>query len=325
VNILINSPYSLDSLKGNAVSAIRIASLLCDAGHEATAISTTQPPAADVLIALHLFKSNDCVQSFRETSPTSPVVVYLTGTDIYQGLEEDPERAKLLLEQADALVLSQQASKRVLPAELHSKCSIIYSSIELPTYLPNIPNLQNDHTHIVIASHIREVKNPLIIPQALSLIPDAKVKVHLLGDALDIELGEQVKLATTSDSRFVWHGPLDRETTLAWMKAADYTLNTSFQEGGANSIAESICVGTPVLASKIDGNVGFLGDNYPGYFDPYEPESLASLTKQVLGDTQLSEQLQRTCSNRSHLFTRTQEQQGWDNLVTKVCASKPHS
>ena len=39
-------------------------------------------------------------------------------------------------------------------------------------------------------------------------------------------------------------------------------------EGGAHVVIEAVRSGTPVLASRIDGNVGLLGADYRGYFAP---------------------------------------------------------
>jgi len=48
-------------------------------------------------------------------------------------------------------------------------------------------------------------------------------------------------------------------------------------EGGANVLSEAITASVPVLASRIDGNVGILGVDYPGYFDVGSTRELAQL------------------------------------------------
>ncbi len=42
-------------------------------------------------------------------------------------------------------------------------------------------------------------------------------------------------------------------------------VQSSVMEGGANAVAEALAAGVPVIASRIAGNVGMLGENYPGY------------------------------------------------------------
>jgi glycosyltransferase involved in cell wall biosynthesis len=48
-------------------------------------------------------------------------------------------------------------------------------------------------------------------------------------------------------------------------------------EGGSNVVCEALRIGVPVLASRIPGNVGLLGDRYPGYFPLEDESSLARL------------------------------------------------
>ena len=52
---------------------------------------------------------------------------------------------------------------------------------------------------------------------------------------------------------------------------------SSRMEGGANVVCEALRIGVPVLASRIPGNVGLLGDGYPGYFPLEDERALARL------------------------------------------------
>ena len=77
-------------------------------------------------------------------------------------------------------------------------------------------------------------------------------------------------------------------------------------EGGAHVVMEAIMSGTPVLASRIDGNVGMLGADYAGYFDCGDADQLAKALiecreGQNQPDSKLA-QLARQCSFREKLF-----------------------
>ena len=52
---------------------------------------------------------------------------------------------------------------------------------------------------------------------------------------------------------------------------------SSLFEGGARVVGEAMVHGTPVISSRIDGVVGLLGDDYPGYFLPGDTAELAAL------------------------------------------------
>ena len=46
-------------------------------------------------------------------------------------------------------------------------------------------------------------------------------------------------------------------------------------------ISEAAVAGVPVLASRMDGNVGLLGADYPGYFPVGDTEALARLLERL--------------------------------------------
>ena len=55
-------------------------------------------------------------------------------------------------------------------------------------------------------------------------------------------------------------------------------------EGGANVVVEAITSGTPVIASRISGNLGMLGDDYPGYFAVGDAADLATVVERACRD-----------------------------------------
>jgi glycosyltransferase involved in cell wall biosynthesis len=65
---------------------------------------------------------------------------------------------------------------------------------------------------------------------------------------------------------------------------------SSRMEGGANVVCEALRIGVPVLASRIPGNVGLLGENYAGYFPVGDARSLARLLEK---DKSFYERLKR--------------------------------
>ena len=52
---------------------------------------------------------------------------------------------------------------------------------------------------------------------------------------------------------------------------------SSLSEGGANVVSEAAVDGVPILASRMPGNVGLLGDDYPGYFPVGDSSALRRL------------------------------------------------
>ena len=52
-------------------------------------------------------------------------------------------------------------------------------------------------------------------------------------------------------------------------------MQTSIMEGGANAISEALAARLPVPTSYIRGNVGIVGEDYPGYYLVGDEKALA--------------------------------------------------
>jgi glycosyltransferase involved in cell wall biosynthesis len=78
-------------------------------------------------------------------------------------------------------------------------------------------------------------------------------------------------------------------------------------EGGANVIAEAAQLGTPVLASRVAGNVGMLGRAYPGYFPLGDDRALARLMARARDDARFYRRLQRALADRRARFSPSAE------------------
>jgi glycosyltransferase involved in cell wall biosynthesis len=84
-------------------------------------------------------------------------------------------------------------------------------------------------------------------------------------------------------------------------------VHASAIEGGAHVIAEALRSGTPVLASRIDGNVGMLGKDYGGYFDWNDAGALAALVARARDEPAMLAGLAASCSARARLFEPKRE------------------
>jgi glycosyltransferase involved in cell wall biosynthesis len=99
-------------------------------------------------------------------------------------------------------------------------------------------------------------------------------------------------------------------------------VHTSRMEGGAHVVTEAITSGTPVLASRIDGNMGLLGPGYGGTFEWGDAPALARLLQQARDDATLLPLLQAQCAARAPLFAAAREQQALLGLLRTVSKQK---
>jgi glycosyltransferase involved in cell wall biosynthesis len=102
------------------------------------------------------------------------------------------------------------------------------------------------------------------------------------------------------------------------MRRAHVLVHPSILEGGANVIVEAVTAGTPVVASRMDGNVGMLGRGYPGYFPTGDASTLAACLVRFHEDPAFRRSLTQACAARRPLFTPARERQAVRALVAEL-------
>ena len=79
--------------------------------------------------------------------------------------------------------------------------------------------------------------------------------------------------------------------------------------------------GLPVVTSDIEGSVGLLGADYPGYYPVRNTNALRERLLRAESDSGYYAELVATCAVRRELFTPQQEQAGWEKLLVDIQAS----
>ncbi len=117
-----------------------------------------------------------------------------------------------------------------------------------------------------------------------------------------------------------WHGALPHAATRRRIQSAHVLVHPSRMEGGAHAVIEAMRSGTPVLASRIDGNVGLLGEDYAGTFAVGDDAALATLLLRARDDPDMLENLQRQITLRAPLFSPEAESNRLHGLVAALMA-----
>lgn len=166
MKIALVTPVAPDSPHGNGVTARRWASLLRELGHHVTVSQDYTNGPADVLVALHARKSAAAVTAFYDAHPVAPVVLALTGTDLYPDLASagvDPD----VLARATRFVVLQHHGVAQLPAELRERARVIPQSAPPIEPQPPLPEI----FEVAFLAHVRPVKDPLQLPAAVRRLP----------------------------------------------------------------------------------------------------------------------------------------------------------
>ncbi len=315
VHLEIATPAPPRSRHGNRVTAERWAALLRGLGHSVSVTTDWSGGEADVLVALHARRSADSVRAFTAAHPGRPVVLALTGTDLYQDLASSVV-AQEAVRAAAALVVLQAKAYDVLPESLHERVHVIHQSVVTPGRRART----GPHFEVALLAHLREVKDPFLVVAALSLLPpSSRVRVTHLGAALDPGTAERAEQAAAADPRYRWRGDVPRPEALQLLADSDLLVLTSRLEGGANVVSEALASGVPVVATRVDGSVGLLGADYPGFVGVGDAVGLAQLLERAASDQQFLDDLTRQVEARRHLVAPERERKAWAELLAAVC------
>jgi glycosyltransferase involved in cell wall biosynthesis len=85
---------------------------------------------------------------------------------------------------------------------------------------------------------------------------------------------------------------------------------------------ESVCSGVPVIASRIPGNMGMLGEDYAGLFPVGDAKALADMLIRFRHDAEFAELLKKQCAMRAPLFSAEHERKGLLTIVQSVISSR---
>src|SRR5215471_20681145 len=88
MKVRLITPTLSNIRNGNQVTALRYARILKRLGHQVSIQARYDGESCDLLIALHALKSSNAIRRFSQHNPMSPIVVVLTGTDLYKDLKQ---------------------------------------------------------------------------------------------------------------------------------------------------------------------------------------------------------------------------------------------
>ena len=284
LEILIAAPGDRSAPTGNVITALRWRKIIESLGHRARIKAELDDKPFDLLIALHAGKSGAAVAAPHALKPDRHIVVGIAGTDVYAD-EQDPVVARSL-ELASRIVALQPSTGQRMHDE---RLRVIVQSVEVPAGLPSPAPGSFD---VCVLGHLRAVKDPLRTALAVrDLDPESLVHVFHLGRALEPEWEELARREDRRNPRYTWLGALPRDAALAVLARCRLHVSTSHSEGGANALSEAIALGVPTIATRIDGSVGLLGEDWPALFEVGETAALSELLSRAEREAEFLDEL----------------------------------
>lgn len=315
MKIELVTPAPAEVHTGNRTTADRWARLLRELGHEVGVRRDWSGEPCDVLIALHARRSFPSIERFRKTHPRIPLILALTGTDVYGDLEKGAE-AKRSLELATRIVVLQELAVEALPEDAHGKVRVIYQSAERPA-IP--PPRERQYFQVCVLAHLRSVKDPLRAAYAVRNLPaSSRILVKHAGAILDPDFGGQVEEEQRTNPRYRWLGPLTHDEAVDLLARSHLLALTSQLEGGANVVSEAISVRTPIISSRMPGSVGILGKDYTGYFPVGDSAALREQLQRAESDDGFYRDLEKRVTGLRSLVSAARERETWQALLREL-------
>ena len=319
---MIVTPALADANTGNWQTAKRWAHMLGAAYRVRLAQHWAGGDEA-LMIALHARRSAASVQAWHAVRAGSgvrrPLLLVLTGTDLYRDIAGDAS-AQRSLALADRLVVLNPLGPRQLPPGLRPHCEVVLQSCSARAPLVKT----HRHLRVLMVGHLRAEKDPLTYLQAAEhLAGRSDIRFDHVGAALEPALGEAAQALMARHPRYRWLGALPHERVRRLIQAAHALVHPSRMEGGAHVVIEALRSGTPVLASRIDGNLGLLGEGYAGCFEPGDAAGLAALVERARDDAAMLGALQRQGAERAPLFSPEAEAATLHHIVHRLLQPAP--
>jgi len=326
MRIGIVTPAPPNSRSGNRITALRWAKILRRLGNSVSILQAYQDERYDLLLALHAWRSYPSIIKFRRQNPQAQIIVALTGTDLYRDLRRN-RKAQKSLEIANRIVVLQPKAIDELRPAWRDKARVIYQSVEAlsgpasktkanKAYLNKRSNGSFD---VCVIGHLRAVKDPFRVALAARLLPDSsQVRILQIGSAMSDAMAAQARKEMRANARYEWLGELPRLHVRRILAKSRLSVVPSRIEGGANVVSEAITASVPILASRIDGNIGILGANYPGLFEVGDTRQLARLLARAETDREYLAELRDQCKKLVPLFDPSREEQAWVDLISEL-------
>jgi putative glycosyltransferase (TIGR04348 family) len=315
MRVLIVCPAPPRSRHGNRVTAVRWARLLRQLGHRARIVTELGDTPCDVVVALHARRSAGAVARSRELAPHRPIVVALTGTDLYKDLPTNDDALRSLA-LADALVVLQRHGVADLPRPFRKKAFVIPQSAEPPK---GAPRRRRDRFEVAVVGHLRDEKDPFRAAEASRLLPkSSRVAIVHAGAALSPAMRARAEAEARDNPRYTWLGEVSPARARALIARARLLVLSSRVEGGANVLSEAILAGTPIVASRIPSTIGVLGARHPGLYPFGDTGALARRLARLERDPAALVALARASAARRGELTPACERAAWRKLLASL-------
>jgi glycosyltransferase involved in cell wall biosynthesis len=139
-----------------------------------------------------------------------------------------------------------------------------------------------------------------------------------IGGAMTNEMAKRAHREIDTNERYRWLDEQPQSRVRIILSKSSLCVLSSRLEGGANVLSEAIVASVPIIASRVDGNVGILGKAYPGYFEIGNTTQLARLLTRAETSPAYLAELKAWTKGLAVLADPSREMKAWSDLINEV-------
>lgn len=254
----------------------------------------------------YFIQNADLVISFlAQFNMVALAAAFATGIPIIVADRNDPRHMpkqapvriarNLMYHFADAIVVQTQHNKEYFSPVLQKKCSIIYNPVDLQGK-KGLALRTAKKPRIVSAARLMKQKNQLMLLDAFAQIqkdfPAYTLTIYGEGPFRP-ELEKRIRELRLEGSVFL---PGKVQNVFDCMADAELFVLPSDFEGMPNALIEAMCLGLPVISTKVSGATDLIMDGENGLLtDVGNTEQFEDAMRQMLADAEL----RRGCANEA--------------------------
>lgn len=225
---------------------------------------------------------------------------------------------------ADGIVVQTKSNQDYFPALIKKKSIIIYNPVD-DTRIENVPEVKVSKGKIVSVGRLIKQKNQELLLKAFSKIkeefPDYSLTIYGEGNYrqrlidLSIELG-------IADSFFL---PGNSKSVLKDIKDAELFVLSSNYEGMSNALVEAMCLGLPVISTKVSGSTDLIKNGVNGLLvECGDEDGMVQALRCMLLDFDLRTQCGRNALRIKEELLPERIMDRWVNYIQKVEGGKAY-
>lgn len=220
---------------------------------------------------------------------------------------------------ADMVVLQSDNNKNYFSKKVKNQSAIIFNPVDVGEYARKGLDELEEKEHIIAVGRLIEQKNPYMLLRAFSLIADEfpNLKLTFYGEG-ELKKGleeESVILGIKEKVQF----PGAVQDIYEKVSDARLYVMTSEFEGMPNALIEAMCIGVPVISTKVSGATDLIENNVNGMLiDCQSEEQLVQAMRKMLGDVEFARGCALEAVKLNQKLAKKQIIEEWLECINKL-------